>query len=115
LLEKLKNSCSTEAEDDAAVSAGESSSTSESSSSGMNMTLIAAVDTLIMLYYFGVHRQFSKVGHLFRMSKISIMDRLSLYNDISACYRCAVFVTICIRISEPSKRRTRRLRSAPRT
>ncbi|XP_028398244.1 E3 ubiquitin-protein ligase RNF123-like [Dendronephthya gigantea] len=59
--DKLKNSCPTETKDDMKASGSRGATTSLGSSSGIDISLMEAVDTLIMLYFFGVHRQFSKV------------------------------------------------------
>ncbi len=64
MVEKFKNSCSTETKDDGGMKADESTGESLKSSesfSKIDMSLIQVVDTLVMLYFFGVHRQFSKV------------------------------------------------------
>lgn len=63
VVEKLKNSCSTETGNDDDMKASGSCGAHSSSESGIDMSLIEAVDTMTMLYFFGVHRQFSKVRH----------------------------------------------------
>lgn len=62
LVEKLKSFCPTNTKEDESMKASESPGAGSATSiSSVDMSLVEAVDTLVMLYFFGVHRQFSKV------------------------------------------------------
>ena len=69
--EKQKNSSSTEKEGSEGKARG-GSSTAEGSDT-LDISLVEAVDTLIMLYFFGVHRQFSKVIGIYRVSITTVI------------------------------------------